>query len=421
MDTPEFLTARRDAVCDAWGLTDEIVLVRNGDLVGIPGTDMEYPFYPHPEHRYLADCDIPGAVLTFDAVTGGWELFTPRHDVDAKIWHAVGEELGRPVSELDDWLAERSGRPVRQLGASVTEATDPLRIALDELRTRKDAAELGRMRAAAATTVAGFAELVDALQPGRTEHQLGAVIDSGFLRAGAEKTSYPSIVASGNNASVLHFAPSRRVVEEGDFVLVDAAGMVDGYASDCTRTWVVGTPTEMHEAIWTAVLDAQAHAVERCVPGQEYKQLHIDCATDMARSMIDLGLLRGEVHDLVARGAMALLFPHGLGHLVGLAVHDAGGYAPGRERSPAFGLRYLRTDRPLEAGMVVTIEPGIYFIEPLLTDPEVRQRHRDDIDWSMIDELIGIGGVRIEDCVHVTDYGPEPLTIDVPKMLSVPV
>lgn len=391
------------------------MLVPAGAPVTVPGRDFPYPFQVHPEHRWLADVDIPDAVLAYDAADDTWELFTPRPGVDDRIWHAATPAVGRPLDELEHWLEVRSGRPIHRIAGDAPPG-DPLSAAVDELRLIKDADELDRMRRAAAATAAGFEALYETARPGMTEHQLRAEIEAGFMKAGGERTAYDSIVAAGADAAVLHFAPTDRVVATGDWLLVDAGAEVGGYASDVTRTFVVGAePSELQRAVWDVVLDAQRLAIAECHPGEEYRELHIRTAVRMATGLVEIGLLRGEPSGLVADGTMAVFFPHGLGHLVGLAVHDPAGYAPGRERSSHPGLRFLRTDRPLETGMVVTIEPGIYLIEALLADPVERRRLGDAVDWAMVDEHLHLGGVRIEDTVLVTDEGGEPLTGSIPK------
>jgi Xaa-Pro aminopeptidase len=395
---------------------DDVVLVPAGDPVTIPGRDFPYPFQVHPEHRWLADSDIPSAVLAYDGGADQWELFAPRPDVDDRIWHATAPPVGRPLAELDGWLAERRDRAVHRLG---DDADGRLSQALTELRLVKDDEELDRMRRAATATAAGFDALYEAARPGVTEHQLRADIEAAFLKAGAERTAYDSIVAAGSNAAVLHFHPTHRAVETGDWVLVDAGGEVGGYACDVTRTFTVGPPSAFQQAVWDIVVDAQRTAVAECRPGEEYREIHTRSATRMAAGLVEIGVLRGRPEELVAEGTMALFFPHGVGHLIGLAVHDPGGYAPGRERSSHPGLRFLRTDRVLEAGMVVTIEPGIYFIEALLADPAQRARHGEAVDWAMVDEHLDIGGVRIEDTVVVAPDGGDALTEAIPKVASI--
>jgi Xaa-Pro aminopeptidase len=146
-----------------------------------------------------------------------------------------------------------------------------------------------------------------------------------------------------------------------------------------------------------------------------YRDIHLAAALDVAQGLVDAGFLRGNAADLVEQGAFALFFPHGIGHMVGLGVRDAGGYLPGRSRSEAPALRFLRIDLPLEPGHVVTIEPGIYFPPHVLEAPEIRRQHRDTLVWNRVDKLRGFGGIRIEDDVLILDDGNEVLTHTIPK------
>ena len=146
-----------------------------------------------------------------------------------------------------------------------------------------------------------------------------------------------------------------------------------------------------------------------------YRDIHLAAALDVAQGLVDAGFLRGNAADLVEQGAFALFFPHGIGHMVGLGVRDAGGYLPGRSRSEAPALRFLRIDLPLEPRHVVTIEPGIYFPPHVLEAPEIRRQHRDTLVWNRVDKLRGFGGIRIEDDVLILDDGNEVLTHTIPK------
>src|SRR5262249_14391056 len=154
-------------------------------------------------------------------------------------------------------------------------------------------------------------------------------------------------------------------------------------------------------------------AIELCRPGREYRDIHLAACRAIAVGLVDLGLLRGNPDELVAAGAHAVFFPHGVGHLIGLDVHDLeglgdrAGYARGSKRSAQFGLSYLRLDRPLEADSVVTIEPGFYVVPALLADRDLRARLGDRVDWAAAERWVGFGGIRIEDDVRVTTAAPE--------------
>jgi Xaa-Pro aminopeptidase len=136
----------------------------------------------------------------------------------------------------------------------------------------------------------------------------------------------------------------------------------------------------------------------------------------MAEGLVQMGVLKGSAQSAVESGAMGLFFPHGLGHLIGLGVRDASGRKPGRPPSKRPGVVTIRCDFPLEAGYTITVEPGCYFIAPLLNDAENRAKHKDAVDWALVDRLLasGIGGVRIEDNIHITAGGPENLTGGIP-------
>jgi Xaa-Pro aminopeptidase len=199
-------------------------------------------------------------------------------------------------------------------------------------------------------------------------------------------------------------------------VLVDAGASYAGYSSDVTRTYPVGGEfTPEQKDVYAVVRAAQVAAIGRCRADTEFRGIHLATAVDLARGLADLGILRGDAEGLVERNAHALFFPHGLGHLLGLATHDAGGYLAGRSPGREFGLRYLRTDLPLHPGYVVTIEPGLYFIPALIDDPARREEFADAVNWERVGKMREFGGIRIEDDVLVTDGEPEVLTSSIPK------
>src|SRR5690606_22743957 len=240
-----------------------------------------------------------------------------------------------------------------------------------------------------------------------------------FFRNGAARTAYGSIVGTGPNGAILHFAPTQRPLREGDLVLVDAGAEFEGYASDVTRTFPVGGRFEgVQRDLYQLVLDVQQQAIRDARPGKEYRELHREAWERIAAGLVDLGILRGNPADLVDRDAHALFFPHGLGHMLGLATHDAGGCLAGRTPSDRFGLKWLRADLPLQPGYVVTIEPGIYFIPALLDDPARREQFAREINWERVDALRGFGGIRIEDDILITDGAAEVLTAALPSSIE---
>jgi Xaa-Pro aminopeptidase len=416
------LARRRHAVAEAWNLSDEIVLIGAGERVPVPGRrDRMYPFRAHSEYLYLTDRERPGGMLAFDAYDGWFDFVTPVTR-DERLWEGARDDVqdGRPASELEGWRAERRGRPLACLGAPVagvagdeTLATE-LRYALNHVRRQKDELELARMGVAERATGAGFAAIRPLLVPGKTERQVQIELEAEFFRNGADSLAFDTIIGGGPNAAVLHFPPSQRPFADGELILIDAGGEYRGYASDITRTYPVsGELTPEQAALYAVVRRAGLAAIASCTPGTEWRDVHRTAALIIAEGLVDFGLLRGEPESLVEQGAQAIFFPHGIGHMVGLGIRDAGEVLKGRpQREDEFPR--LRMDLPLLPGHVVTVEPGIYFVPALLNDPEFRQRHHDAVDWDQAERMLDFGGIRIEDDVLITDDGPDVLTADVP-------
>ena len=449
-DTTALVTERRERAAARWDLDRGVVLVPAGLMLPIAGTDQFHEYHAHPEHRYLAGVGQPGGVLAFDAGEG-WTLFVPQPEAAQRVWTgdgpslaAVGDVSGlarvRAAPGLGAGVGRRGGEPVAVIGNddltlrageygveswnSLEFATDEdenerLRTVVAELRRAKDANELALMREAAAATHRGHMAGLGKARAGMSERALQIEIEVEFFRAGAERTAYGSIVGGGPNAATLHFAPTAREFGEGELILVDAGAEVGGYASDVTRTYPVGARFEgVQRDLYQLVLDVQERGIAGARPGVEYKDLHLAASVEIAQGLTDLGLLRGNAEGLVERDAPALFFPHGLGHMLGLATHDAGGCLEGRAPSDRPTLRYLRADLPLQPGYVVTIEPGIYFIRALLEDADLRERYRNDVDWGRVDGLLDFGGIRIEDDVLVTEDEAEVLSAATPKSLE---
>jgi Xaa-Pro aminopeptidase len=419
----DILQSRRNRAAAAWGLDNEVVLVGAGSPIPIPGYgDQTYPFRAHSEYFWLADRERPGSLLALDP-REGWTDFVPVLSEKERLWTGGQDaDEGIPASELEGWLAARSGRPLAMLGTAVpgieydAQLTERLRETLTHVRRPKDDVELERMRRAVETTVRAFAEVVPTIRPGLTERALAIELEAELCRQGGQRPAYETIVGSGPNSAVLHFRPTGRVLREGELALIDAGAEVDGYACDVTRTYpVAGRFTAEQRAVYEVVLAAQRAAILRCRAGREFRDIHFETAVDLVRGLVEFGLLRGNPQSLVEQTAHLLFFPHGLGHLVGLGVRDASGRYPGRPQNELPHFENLRLDLPLERGYVITIEPGVYFIPALLNSRERRERFREQVDWDLADRMLGFGGIRIEDNVLVTEGEPENLTAAIPK------
>jgi Xaa-Pro aminopeptidase len=420
----EQLDRRRRAAADRWRLDEQLVLIAAGEKIPVPGrADLTYPFRAHSEYFYLTDLERPGGVLAFDA-HDGWVDFVVPVTRDERLWEGASaeEQEAVPVAELAGWLEQRKDRPVACLGAAVhgvtsaAELETELRYGLNHVRRQKDFLELARMRAAEQATRAGFAAIAPLIEPGRTEREVQIELEAAFFSNGADLLAFETIVGGGPNSAVLHFAPTQRPFQDGDLVLIDAGGEYRGYASDITRTYPAsGRFTPEQQELYAIVEAASARATDCCSAGTEWRDVHRAAALVIAEGLVEVGLLRGEPESLVERGAQALFFPHGIGHMVGLGVRDAGEVLPGRE-APEDEFPRLRVDLPLLPGHVVTVEPGIYFVPALLHDADFRERHRDAVDWERAEAMLGFGGIRIENNVLITDDGHEVLTEDVPLL-----
>jgi Xaa-Pro aminopeptidase len=418
------LERRRRAVAERWNLDSEVVLIGAGEPLLMPGrADRTYPFRSHSEYFYFTDSERPGGVVAYDPQEG-WVDFVVPVTKDEQLWSGgvEGEDGGVPVTELEGWLEKRHGRRIAVLGAPVDGATSDaelepaLRYGLNDVRRRKDEVELERMRAAERATAAGFAAVQPLIRPGVTEREAQIELEAEFFRAGADFLAFDTIVGGGPHTAVLHFMPTERPFGEGELVLIDAGGEVQGYASDITRTYPASGTLDPEQAeLHSLVRAAGVAATKACLAGTEWRDVHRTAALVVGEGLVDFGLLRGEPESLLEQGAITIFFPHGVGHMVGLGIRDAGDQLEGRDGIYP-GYPRLRFDRPLEPGHVVTIEPGIYFVPALLRHPELRERHRATVDWERIDRMLDFGGIRIEDNVLVTEDGFEVLTADVPVL-----
>lgn len=419
------LSDRRSRVASALNLGDAVLLICAGAPVPLPeNSDQHYPFRAHADYFYLANCETPGGVMAFDPSDGerdGWVPFVPVVTEGERVWEGRLQAPGEPIAALAGWLAQRKGRPVASLGARCEGAqadaalSSRVRGQFIHARRVKDAAEVALLRRTAVATAAGFSRLRERLKPGVTERQLQIEMEAEFFRHGGTRPGYGSIVGVGPNSAVLHFEPGARAAREGDFVLVDAGAEIDRYMSDVTRTYVVGEPSAFQRDLFQVVLAAEENAVARCVPGAEWREVHLAAAVEMVAGLVSMDVMRGTPESLVEQEAHTLFFPHGLGHMIGLGVRDGSGLEPGRAKSARASLATLRMDLPLAPGYVVTVEPGLYFIPALLNDPARRVRFRDCVNWPLAEQHLALGGVRLEDNVLVTDGAPDVLTRDIPK------
>lgn len=420
--------ARRERIARALGLVDEILLIGAGQPIPKPeASDQHLPFIAHQEYYYLTGhTDAFGGILAYDPKKNEWTSFVPEVTELDRVWEGREQLPGELLVKFPDWLAARRGRPIVSLGAPIAgiqvdvARSAAAREAYKHARRPKEPGEIQLLRRSAAATAAGYAKIQPLLQPGVDERTLQIELEAEYFRHGAQTTGYDTIIGIGARSAVFHGTPSPdRMARTGDFILIDSGAQVDRYVTDVTRTYVAGgKPSAFQRDLYQVVLEAQVRAIAKCVPGAEWKEVHLATAVDLMAGLAAMGLVKGEPQSLVEQDAHTLFFPHGLGHMVGLGVRDAGGLEPGRAKDPRPSLRSLRMDLVLRENYVVTVEPGLYLIPALLQDYGRRTRYADAVNWPLVDQHLQVGGVRIEDNIVVTRDGPLNLTAAIPKTLA---
>ncbi len=434
----------------------------------VRNNDVHHDFRQDSDFHYLTGFHEPDAVAVIAPGHDGgdFHLFVRPRDREREIWNGyrVGTEGARSqfsadaayeLSELDeilprlmlgrDTLFYRLGNPnhdarmtrilakVRSIreryGRSAPVGIHDVSSTLAEMRLQKSEAELDSLRAACELSALGHAEAMRFARPGLYEYQVQAAMEFLWREGGAPRNGYPSIVASGPNAVVLHYVENDREIEDGDLILIDAAAEIDMYSSDITRTFPAnGTFSLPQRAVYEVVLEAERAGIRAARQGSTLKTVH-DASVDLlVDGLIDLGLVPGDPDQVHAMHLYRQFFMHGTSHWLGLDVHDAGAY------------QFDGSPRRLEPGMCFTVEPGIYVAPDraeveftmLEYDLDARMERRllmgvdaarkledaeaeeaEKVTHRIPEEFLGIG-VRIEDDIAITDDGHENMTHMVP-------
>ncbi len=402
---------------------DEVVLVHSGTPVQKPGGhDQTYYFHPHPDYYWLTGVRRPSGVSAYSKRTG-WVDFVQPITREEKIWEGGGVATeGSDLSAFDAWFAEKKFSRTHRLGQhSESHWMNPLKDELNVLETFnsirrvKDHEEIELVRKLAHIAGAGYTVLKDFIRPGVTEREIQLAYEGAVLKAGSEKMPYDTIVGAGTNAAVLHAMPTSRIVKEGDLVLVDGGADIGDYCVDITRVFHTGKGfSQQQKNIFDIVLKAQTDSIAMCKPGEQWHNAHLASARAIAQGLKDLGILRTSAEESVASGAVSVFFPHGVGHMVGLKVRDVGG--PYNPYPKSYAGARVRVDMEMKEGYLMTFEPGLYFIEALLTDQETRAKYKDAVNWEEAMKWLPVGGVRLEDDVVIKAQGNDNLTGFIPKI-----
>ncbi len=421
--------------------------------------DNPYPYRPDSNFLYFFSHPEPGSAALFDPQDGRVTLFLNERSAAGALWfgpvpgfdemqkrHGVDAVLG--VSTLAESLKQiAGGRGVESIAVADPKATamarqvtgqdldfyDSAKVASAELiqaigqmRVIKGDEEIAEMRKTAEISREAHVAAMAHTRPGGSEQELAGIVDGCFAQHGCVP-AYNSILTV--RGEVLHNHAHDNTLQQGDILLLDAgAENGNGYCSDITRCWPIeGEFTPEAKEIYDIVLRAEKAAIQMVQPGVRYRNIHLRASQVVAEGLVGMGLLDGDPAQLVEDGAHAVFFPHGVGHLIGLDVHDmeafgdAVAYPKGRTRSKQFGTAYLRLDMDLAPGMCFTIEPGIYFVPAILHGEEFRTQFRDQVNWERAESYLkmnkgrGFGGIRIEDDVLCTKGGADVLTKSTPK------
>ena len=408
----------------------------NGIAIFHSGREMErnggtnFPFRQNSDFYYLCGFDEPEAALVIlpGKRQHRFVLFCRRRDRNSEIWDGIrsgpegalsdfGAAESFPIDLIDEVLPKfLIGRskvyyPFQDSHETTQKIVDWIKISrqmnfehssvkpelcdvknyLDELRLLKSKAEISLMRKAAKITASAHLRAMRFCEPGKFEYQLQAEIEHEFALNGARYPAYPSIVGGGKNGCILHYIENSDVLTNKDLVLIDAGCEFEHYAADVTRTFPVsGTFNPAQRSVYEIVLNAQKAAIKQVRPGNRWNRPHDAAVRVITKGLLDLGLLKGVLDDLIKKEAYRDFYMHRTGHWLGLDVHDPGKY------------KVNNRWRKFEPGMVLTVEPGIY-IAP--------DKYKIPTRWRGI-------GIRIEDDVLVTDQGCEVLTRNIPKELD---
>jgi len=416
----------------------------------------EYQFRQDSSFLYFFGLDFNGLTGVIDVDNDQETIFGYDFTVDDIVWMGPQEKLiqkaqrigvanAEPTDKLDEKIKEaiKQGRKVHFLpqyrhdniikiekltgihNSLVNDyASNELIKAVVAQRSIKSDEEIKQIEMALDISYEMNVLAMKMSRPGIYEYEVAGAVE-GVVLSKESHISFPVIFTT--HGEVLHGHSHENIMKDGDILVLDSGAESPlHYASDITRTFPVsGKFTPIQRDIYNIVLDALVKSTEMMRPGILFKDVHLNAAKIVAEGMMQLGFMKGNTEDAVKAGAHALFFPHGLGHQLGLDVHDMEGlgenyvgYTDKIKRSDQFGLAYLRFARELEPGQVLTVEPGIYFMPELIAQWKSENKHTEFINYDKVENTIEFGGIRIEDDVLVTKEGHRVLGKPIPKTIE---
>lgn len=419
--------ARSLAYAETNGRPFDAVVFHSGRVAAYHRDDEAVPFRPSahfrrwvppldgPEHVVLARPGAKPRVVRVRPRDNWYDTSAPPPSywedavdfVEVESFAEVGGAIG-PFSRTA--YVGPSAEAAAELGLAAAVEPAELMAPLDWFRAYKTELEVSRLQLAAERSARGHEAARKAFRSWSSEREIHWT----YMQA-AEllETPYASIVALDDKSAILHYQGKRGAdAAPGKVLLLDAGAYAEGYASDITRTWAQDDCHEVYRTLLDAVDRLERDLVAMVTPGRPYLEIHLEAYRRISRLLVEVGLVKVGVEEAVASRLTSAFFPHGVGHHLGLQVHDVGGHQAdpeGGKSPPPEEHPFLRNTRILEPGHVVTIEPGIYFI-PMLLDPWRSGDGAGSVDWGLVDRLLPHGGIRIEDNVVCTGDGPRDLT-----------
>ena len=447
--------AQRRAILQK-NINSGIVLLLGNEETGMNYKDNTFRFRQDSTFLYYFGIDIPHLAAIIDIDENKTILFGDDLSIEYVVWmgpqpsmaeqaEKCGVKETQPYAEIKNYLSEAKtkgrsihflppyrtenmlkledwlGFPVKELQNQVSVKLINAVVEQREIKTREEIIE---MEKALAITKQMHVACMQSAKAGRLESELTGIAHGIAVGAGGD-LAYPIILTVNGQTLHNHFHGNQ--LKEGQLVLGDF-GAESGmhYAGDITRTFPVNkTFTTKQKEIYQIVLDTENAAIQSLKPGLTYKEVHLNASKQMVEGLKALGLMKGDMEEAVAVGAHGLFFPHGLGHQIGLDVHDMEdlgekyvGYRDGMERSTQFGLKSLRLAKELKEGMVLTVEPGLYFIPELIDMWQKENKFSTFINYDKVNEYRDFSGIRIEDNCLVTANGNEVLGPPIPKTIE---
>ncbi|CAB3255794.1 unnamed protein product [Arctia plantaginis] len=430
----------------------QVVVLQGGEDVNHYDTDVQYVFRQEAYFTWVCGVREPSCYFALDVTTNKSILFVPRLPEEYEVWMGkllscndfkkiYGVDEVYYVDEIQEVLKKLNPDQLLTLCGTNTdsgltakeavfEGIDEFKVdnetlfpIIAELRVIKTPEEIEVMRYVCKVSSDAHKQVMLYVKPGLKEYQCESVfLDHCYRVGGCRHVSYTCICGSGDNGATLHYghagAPNSKMLENGDMCLFDMGGNYAGYAADITCSFPAnGKFTEDQKLIYEAVLAARDAVLREAKPGVMWQEMHLTANRAMLDHLKKGNLLKGDVEDMIKNGVHGVLQPHGLGHLLGLDVHDVGGYLAHCPARPAGPLARLRTARRLQPGMLLTVEPGCYFIPRLLIGAQNNPDQSVFFNWEKMQKFKNFGGVRIEDDVLITEEGVENLTF-VPRTVA---